>query len=243
MGVVRDALFLHAHARSRRGRQVRHAHRVRGVGRRGETQLWTVGEIVRASADAPADGSDSTISKSSQHFLGQSIANLQTKIGLDGHASDEDDVALPAGANWFDQADELSARDTKLDTQIKVVESALTALTTNYTCHALTLSNTAVDGSTIGTEMKFNNANSDASFTLPTVSLTLQNPDIPAKFRTPDQTSNSGKMFFLNAADAATPGDRVYTDVNGDEHNFDDGMKIYFCENGVWHSSEMLKQQ
>jgi len=192
-------------------------------------------EIVRASADAPADGSDSTISKSSQHFLGQSIANLQAKIGLTVDGSDEDAVVKPAGAKYFDQTDELSGRDTKLDAQIKVVENALTTLTTNYTCHKLTLSNAAA--STIGTEMKFDNANSDASFTLPTMTA------IPSEFQSADQSGNSGKMFFLNAADAATAGDRVYAGLNGAEHNFDDGMKIYFCENGVWHSSEMLKQQ
>lgn len=135
------------------------------------------------------------------------------------HKLDAIQASLGFDANGnYQGAANPAARDITLAAAVQTMETRQNTLETSQ-FDAVALTVTGV--SNIGGHMKFNGAGASFNFPVKTAA------EIAAYT---NSSSHNGQVFFLNAADDAA------------RTNFEDGMKLYFCENGVWHSSYLLQE-
>ena len=119
--------------------------------------------------------------------------------------------------------DKPAARDIELARALKVMETRMNYLeNTDFSANAITISG----ATTVSGHMKFTGA--DASFRIPVLNAT------EAAALTNNSQYN-GQVFYLNAHDINDSATLANTP-------FEDAQKLYFCENGVWHSSYLLKE-
>jgi hypothetical protein len=153
-----------------------------------------------------------------QGAIQKKIDQIQASVGL-----------TVAGA--LVAADKPAERDIALADLVDTMETRQNTLqTSQFDCVGLTVTGvTNMNG-----HMKFEAA--DASFNFPVLTAT-QVMAADGGTGLQNTSAYNGQVFFLNSSDTACA-----TAINaGMIDDFADGMKLYFCENGVWHSSYLLQ--
>ena len=164
------------------------------------------------SAARPVGGSQKALRDDIDSTQGASCA---------GTAADGTMSAMTEG-NYTTGATSMIARDKKFDDATKTLETDIAALSsTLFACNTLTITNT----SDISGHLKMM---STSTFNFPV--MTGQEAKDDATM-VDGNSSNNGKVFCLNNAAA--------TDMSTTP--FTEGSVLYFCENGIWHSSHLLK--
>lgn len=132
-------------------------------------------------------------------------------------------VGLDANGNLVSGADAPAVRDISLANDIKLMEERHTYLiNTNFDANAVTITGaTAIVG-----HMNVSGANSSFKFPVLTAAQVEAH-----SYHNGSQASNNGKIFMLSGS--------VGTTINTE---FPNTNTLYFCENGVWHPSNLLKE-
>ena len=183
-------------------------------------------ERVRAKGN---DAADATVTGGSQGGLQTEIDQVQQGVGLDDQAAWDSATFHPDGAGAVLPA----ATDIALAVDVKTMEDRITALTgTKFEAQDLLIEGT----SNIAGRMMMEGAN--ASFNFPV--RTAQEVVDSTYGQAANDSANNGKVFYLSDTSAAC---NALITAGTLPQDFAEGKKLYFCENGIWHSSYLLKQE
>ena len=148
-----------------------------------------------------------------QKDLQDDIDDIQAGVGLNG-----------ADGELLGTDQKPVAADITLDTAIKALENSLTPLQTNFVGVGVTITGASL----INGHMRCSDGTNSGTFNFP------KKDHTQVMLMAAPVASDNGKVFFLNA-----PDNQARTTAPAGD--FSDGMKLYFCESGVWHSSNLLK--
>jgi len=204
------------------------------VGNDTEFATTVVGEVGTAISQlqGTVTAADDTLQEV-ETLIGNEISRASPTAGAQKNLQDDiDDVQGSVGltaAGALDGGDaKPAAADITLDGLIKGLQTDLSPLETNFFCTAMTVTGL----STMNGHMKCDTEG--AGSTAGTFNFPTKNAAQAAAMAS--IASNNGKVFYLTA-DENVPADAAA--LAGTP--FEDGKKLYFCENGVWHSSNLLK--